>query len=236
MREDGRANDVLREINITRNYTKYAQGSVLIAMGDTKVLCTATVEEKVPPFMRGSGGGWLSAEYAMLPASVAVRKQRDINRGRLDGRSAEIQRLIGRALRSVMDLKKLGERTIWIDCDVLQADGGTRTCAITGAYVALQDCIQYLLEQKIIDENPIRCAVAAVSVGIVEDEILLDLSYSEDSCAQADMNVVMTEEGEFCEIQATGEKRPITQGEMTAMLNVVQKAMVQLFEKIDGGE
>ena len=170
MREDGRANDVLREINITRNYTKYAQGSVLIAMGDTKVLCTATVEEKVPPFMRGSGGGWLSAEYAMLPASVAVRKQRDINRGRLDGRSAEIQRLIGRALRSVMDLKKLGERTIWIDCDVLQADGG-RVCAITGLC-----CAAGLYTIFVGTKSLMKIRSAALwqqSVGIVEDEILL---------------------------------------------------------------
>ncbi len=232
IREDGREQFELRKIEIVRNYTKYAQGSVLIAMGDTKVLCTASVEEKIPPFMRGSGNGWLSAEYAMLPASVAVRKQRDINKGRLDGRSAEIQRLIGRALRSVVDLKKLGERTIWVDCDVLQADGGTRTCAITGAYIALRDCVQTLMEKNIISENPIRCAVAAVSIGIVEEEILLDLSYIEDSRAQADMNVVMTEEGEFCETQATGEKRPITQQEMLTMLDVAGTGMAQLFAVI----
>lgn len=234
IREDNRKNDELRNIEIIRNYTKYAQGSVLISMGDTKVLCTASVEEKVPMFMRGTGGGWVSAEYAMLPSSVAVRKQRDINRGRLDGRSAEIQRLIGRVLRSVVDLKKLGERTIWIDCDVLQADGGTRTCSITGAYIALRDCVQYLLEQGMIQQNPIRCAVAAVSLGIVEDEILLDLSYLEDSCAQADMNVVMTEEGEFCEIQTTGEKRPITSQEMQAMLEVAKFGVEQIFETLRG--
>jgi ribonuclease PH len=229
-RQDNRDNYEIRKIEITRNYTKYAQGSVLISFGDTKILCTAFVEDKVPPFMRGTGLGWVSAEYAMLPSSVMVRKQRDINKGRLDGRSAEIQRLIGRSLRSIVDMKKLGERTIWIDCDVLQADGGTRTCSVTGAYIALKDCVDYLLSNDVIKENPIKCAVAAISLGIVRDEILVDLSYDEDSIAQVDMNVVMTQEGEFTELQTTGERRPISYEELISMLDAAKFGIEQVFE------
>ncbi len=229
-REDNRDNYEIRKIEIIRNYTKYAQGSVLMSFGDTRVLCTAIAEDKVPIFARGTGTGWVSAEYSMLPSSVMVRKQRDINKGKLDGRSAEIQRLIGRALRSVIDMKKLGERTIWIDCDVIQADGGTRTCSVTGSFIALNDCIKYLLENNIIKENPIKCAVAAVSLGIVEDDILVDLSYQEDSNATADMNVVMTQDGDITEIQTTGEKRPISYEELITMLDAAKFGIDQIFE------
>jgi len=235
-RQDNRDNYEIRKIEIKRNYTKYAQGSVFISFGDTKVICTAFAEDKVPLFARGTGTGWVSAEYSMLPSSVMIRKQRDINKGKLDGRSAEIQRLIGRALRSVMDMKKLGERTIWIDCDVIQADGGTRTCSVTGAYIALCDCIKYLLDNNIIKENPINCAVSAVSLGIVKDEILVDLTYEEDSTATADMNVVMTQNGEICELQTTGEKRPINYEELITMLDAAKFGIDQIFEALKNNQ
>jgi ribonuclease PH len=235
-REDNRDNYEIRKIEIIRNYTKYAQGSVLISCGDTRVLCTAIAEDKVPLFARGTGTGWVSAEYAMLPSSVITRKQRDINKGKQDGRSAEIQRLIGRSLRSIIDTKKLGERTIWIDCDVIQADGGTRTCSITGAFIALNDCIKYLLDNNIIKENPINCAVAAISLGIVEEEILVDLSYQEDSNATADMNVVMTQDGDITEIQTTGEKRPISYEELITMLDAAKFGIDQIFEVLKTNE
>ncbi len=235
-REDNRDNYEVRKIEIIRNYTKYAQGSVLISCGDTKVLCTAIVEDKVPIFARGTGSGWVSAEYSMLPSSVMVRKQRDINKGKIDGRSAEIQRLIGRSLRSIIDTKKLGERTIWIDCDVIQADGGTRTCSVTGSFIALNDCVKYLLENNIIKENPINCALAAVSLGIVDDEILVDLSYQEDSNATADMNVIMTLNGDITEIQTTGEKRPISYEELITMLDAAKFGIEQIFEALKTNE
>lgn len=235
-REDNRDNYEVRKIEIIRNYTKYAQGSVLISCGDTKVLCTAIVEDKVPMFARGTGSGWVSAEYSMLPSSVMVRKQRDINKGKIDGRSAEIQRLIGRSLRSIIDTKKLGERTIWIDCDVIQADGGTRTCSVTGSFIALNDCVKYLLENNIIKENPINCALAAVSLGIVDDEILVDLSYQEDSNATADMNVIMTLNGDITEIQTTGEKRPISYEELITMLDAAKFGIEQIFEALKTNE
>jgi ribonuclease PH len=228
-RLDNRNNNELRKIEITRHYTKFAPGSVLICFGETKVICTAIYEEKVPPFLKGSGQGWISAEYAMLPSSVTVRKQRDINKGRLDGRSAEIQRLIGRALRSVVNLKMLGERTIWLDCDVLQADGGTRTAAITGAYIALRDCIDHMTKMKLLKTSPLQCAVAAISCGILNDEVLLDLCYSEDSEAQADMNIVMTDTGEFIEMQGTGEKRPVRYDELMDMLDMAKLGIEQIF-------
>lgn len=235
-REDNRDNYEIRKVGIIRNYTKYAHGSVLISFGDTKILCTAIVEDKVPMFARGTGTGWISAEYAMLPSSVIVRKQRDINKGKLDGRSAEIQRLIGRSLRSIVDAKKLGERTIWIDCDVIQADGGTRTCSVTGAFIALNDCIKYMLENNIIKENPINCAVVAVSLGIVDDDILVDLCYQEDSNATADMNVVMTQDGYITEIQTTGEKRPIAYEELITMLDAAKFGIDQIFEVLKSNE
>ncbi len=230
MRIDGRENNELRPIKITRNYLKYPQGSVLVEFGDTKVICTAIVEEKVPPFMKGMGKGWITAEYNMLPASNAQRKQRDITKLKLDGRSAEIQRLVGRSLRSVVDLPKLGERTIWIDCDVIQADGGTRVSAITGSFVALYDAIRYMMNAKMIDRNPIRYFAAAVSVGIVNDEAVLDLCYEEDSHAMADMNVVMAEDGSFIELQATGEERPIKETEMDQLMLLATNGIMKIIQ------
>ena len=199
MRVDGRKNDQIRSAKITRNFTKYAEGSVFIEVGDTKVLCNVSVEEKVPPFLKGSGEGWITAEYNMLPRSTETRKVRDIARLKIDGRSMEIQRLIGRALRSVVDLKALGEKTLWIDCDVIQADGGTRTASITGAFVAVVDAIYKLYKSKAIKEIPIRNFVSAISVGIVDKQHMIDLCYEEDSTAQVDMNIIMTNTGEFVE-------------------------------------
>jgi ribonuclease PH len=209
---------------------KYPQGSVLIEMGDTKVICTACVEEKVPPFLKGSGQGWITAEYSMLPGSNAQRKQRDISRLKLDNRSSEIQRLIGRSMRSVVDLKQLGERTIWLDCDVIQADGGTRVSSITGSFIALYDAIAWMISQKMITENPIRYFAAAVSVGVVDDIPLLDLCYTEDSSAMVDMNVVMTEEGSFIEIQATGEERPISEIEMDQLMLLATNGIMKIIQ------
>ena len=229
MRVDGRrTQDVLRPVKITRNYTKYAEGSVLIEMGDTKVICTASIEDKVPPFLKGSGEGWITAEYSMLPRATGVRKPRDIGRLKLDGRTTEIQRLIGRALRSVVDLKAVGERTIWIDCDVIQADGGTRTASITGAFVALVDAVNKLHKKQPFEIYPIRSFVAAVSVGIVGEEKLLDLCYLEDSQAKVDMNIIMTHEGEFVELQGTGEESPFTRGDLNELLALGEKGIKNL--------
>ena len=229
MRADGRkSNDERRYAKITRHFLKNPQGSVLIETGDTKVICTAMVEEKVPPFLKGTGKGWITAEYNMLPGANADRKPRDISKLKLDGRSAEIQRLIGRSLRSVCDLEKLGERTIWIDCDVIQADGGTRVASITGAFVALYDAVNWLIENKMIKSSIINSFVAAISVGIVNDQILCDLCYQEDSNAMVDMNVVMTEEGSYVEIQATGEERPIKDTELDQLLMTAQKGIFEL--------
>lgn len=230
MRENRAANE-LREIKITRNFTKYAEGSVLCEFGDTKVLCTAMIEDKVPSFLKGSGSGWVTAEYSMLPSANAQRKQRDISKLKLDGRSAEIQRLIGRNLRSAVDLKALGERTIHIDCDVLQADGGTRVCSITGGFVALYDAVASLLEKKEIKGNPIKHFIAAVSVGIVDNRIITDLCYDEDSSAMMDMNVVMNENGDFSEIQATAEGRCATKKEMDLLIDLAQKSIFEIIEK-----
>lgn len=230
-RHDNREKDQLRPIEIQRDFIKSADGSVLITVGDTKVIVTAKVDDKVPPFLRGEDKGWISAEYNMLPGSTETRKVRD--RGRAaDGRSIEIQRLIGRALRSVIDLEKIGERTIWIDCDVIQADGGTRTASITGAYVALRDAINKLMEEGVITENPLTKQVAAVSVGIPTgiDEPVLDLDYIEDKGAQVDMNVVMTNTGEIIEIQGTGEERPFTPEEMTELMSLAKKGINELIE------
>ena len=230
-RPDGRAEDELRPIKVTKNFTKFAPGSVLIESGDTKVLCTAMVEEKVPPFLRGQGKGWVSAEYSMLPSSTQPRKIRDRSKGKIDGRSNEIQRLIGRSLRAMIDLKKLGENTITIDCDVIQADGGTRTASITGAAVALIDAMNVLLAQKKIKQDPLKGLVAAISVGIFKDEVLLDLCYEEDSNCQTDLNVVMTQAGEFIEIQGTAEDKPFTRTQCNAMLEMAEQGIQALIKK-----
>lgn len=229
MRSDERSNEMLRPVVLTRGYLKHPAGSVLIEVGETKVICTATVEEKVPPFLKGQGSGWVTAEYGMLPGSTGTRKCR--NTKGIDGRSQEIQRLIGRSLRSVVDLSALGERTIWIDCDVIQADGGTRTASITGAYVALVDAVSGLVEKGLLSESPIRTQVAAVSVGIVDDEVMVDLCYEEDSRAQVDMNLVMTGAGEWIELQGTGEERPFNQGQLMAMIEKGTAAIGTLIEK-----
>lgn len=227
-RFDGRAADQLRPVKITRGYTQIPEGSVLIEVGMTRVLCTATVEEKVPPFQKGTGLGWVTAEYSMLPRATQTRTQREATKGKLTGRTMEIQRLIGRALRSVIDLKKLGERTIWIDCDVIQADGGTRTASITGAYVALGDAIKYLLEKGILKESPIQDTLAAVSVGKVGGVPMLDLAYEEDSKAEVDMNIVMTGAGKFVEIQGTAEEIPFDRAELDQFLGLAEKGIREL--------
>jgi len=229
-RSNGRAYDELRPVKISRQFTNIPEGSVLIQIGETRVLCTASVEEKVPPFQKGSGKGWVTAEYAMIPRATQSRTQREATKGKLTGRTMEIQRLIGRALRSVVDLKKLGERTIWLDCDVLQADGGTRTAAITGAYVALVDAIQYLLEKKLIRTNPIQDTLAAISVGKVQGHAVLDLEYEEDSQADVDMNVVMTGAGKFVEIQGTAEEIPFDRADLDAFLLLAEKGIRALME------
>ena len=232
MRIDGRNQDELRKLKITRGFTKYSKGSVLIEMGDTKVICTATVEEKVPAFLKGTGKGWVTAEYAMLPSSTQTRKNRDISRLRLDGRSTEIQRLIGRSLRSVMNLDVLGERTIWIDCDVIQADGGTRCASITGAFVALTDAVNAIHGETPFETYPISGMVSAISVGISEEGPILDLNYAEDSTAMVDMNVIMNEKGEFIELQGTGEERPFTAKEMNDLLTLASKGNEDLLAQV----
>lgn len=228
VRLDGRGYDELRNVKITRNYIKHAEGSVLIEMGDTKVICTASLEDRVPPFLKGSGKGWITGEYGMLPRSTEVRKFREATRGKVDGRTMEIQRLIGRALRSVVNLNELGESTIYIDCDVIQADGGTRTASITGAFVALVDAMNVMLTQGKLKSIPIRSYVAAVSIGVKDGEVLLDLNYAEDSTCQVDMNIVMTELGELVEIQGTGEEKPFTKEELKQMLAVGEKGIMAL--------
>ena len=225
LRTQGRAADALRPLAIDRRYTKHAEGSVLIAFGDTKVLCTASVEEKVPPHKRGSGEGWVTAEYGMLPRSTHTRSDREAARGKQSGRTQEIQRLIGRSLRAVFDLRALGERTIHLDCDVIQADGGTRTAAITGAYVAAHDAVTWLLAQGRIGATPIREAVAAISVGIVEGTPLLDLEYVEDSACDTDMNVVMTGSGHFVEVQGTAEGAAFSRAEMDRLLGLAEQGI-----------
>lgn len=230
MRQDGRKNDEIRPMKITRGYTKYAEGSVLIEVGETKVICTASVEDKVPGFLKGMGEGWITSEYNMLPRSTHTRKPRDIAKGKIDGRTMEIQRLIGRALRSVVDLKALGEKTIWIDCDVIQADGGTRTASITGAFVALVDAVNHLHKIHPFENYPITKFVSAVSVGIVDCEKLIDLCYIEDSNAIVDMNLVMTETGEFIEVQGTGEERPFSRAELNSLLDLGEKGIKQAMQ------
>lgn len=228
MRIDERSNNQLRKVNITRNYIKHAEGSVLIEVGNTKVICTASIEEKVPPFMRGEGKGWVTAEYSMIPRATHTRNVREATRGKVSGRTMEISRLIGRALRSVVNLHKLGERTIWIDCDVIQADGGTRTASITGAFVALVDASNRLLNEGKIESLPVQTFVAATSVGIVGGEPKVDLNYEEDSGAKVDMNVIMTNEGKYVEIQGTGEENPFTEEELAELLRLAKDGISQL--------
>ena len=228
MRPSQRQPDELRTVRITRNYTKHAEGAVLIECGDTKVICTASIENKVPGFLKGKNQGWLTAEYGMLPRATNTRIDREAARGKQTGRTQEIQRLIGRSLRAVVDLSKLGERTLHIDCDVIQADGGTRTASITGAYVAVHDAIAYLLDQKLLTENPLHDAVAAISVGIYQGTPVLDLDYVEDSDCDTDMNVVMTGSGGFVEIQGTAEGAPFSHAEMNSLLALADKGIREL--------
>lgn len=228
MRHDGRAPQDLRPVNITRNYIEHAEGSVLIEVGKTRVICTVTVEEKVPPFLKGKGEGWITAEYGMLPRATGQRNQREVTRGKQGGRTMEIQRLIGRSLRSVIDMKRLGERTLWVDCDVIQADGGTRTSAITGAFVALVDALQRLRTNGQVDRLPIRDYLAATSVGIIDGVPMLDLDYLEDSRAGVDMNLVMTGGGGLVEVQGTGEGGPFTRAQMDELMALAEGGIQRL--------
>ncbi len=228
IRPSQRACNQLRQVEIIRNYTKHAEGSVLVKFGDTHVLCTASVDEKVPGFLKGKGQGWVTAEYGMLPRSTGSRMDREAARGKQSGRTQEIQRLIGRSLRAIIDLEKLGERSIQIDCDVIQADGGTRTASITGAYVALHDAISFLLKNGKISESPLKDSVAAISVGVYQGTPVLDLDYIEDSDCDTDMNVVMTGKGGFVEIQGTAEGEPFERDAMNAMLDLAAHGIQQL--------
>lgn len=228
LRHDKRLADQLRTIKVERGFTRYAEGSVLISFGETRVLCNASVEEGVPPFMRGQNRGWVTAEYSMLPRATQTRSAREAARGKLGGRTMEIQRLIGRALRAVVDFELLGERTVVIDCDVLQADGGTRTAAITGAWVALADAVDKLLAEQKIDKTPLKDSVAAVSCGIVEGQPVLDLDYVEDSGASVDINFVMTGDGRFVEVQGTAEEEPFSDDELDALRNLARDGCVEL--------
>ena len=229
-RIDGRAWNELRPVKITTGYQDYPEGSALIEVGKTRVLCAVSVEDRVPPFLRNSGSGWVTAEYSMLPRATSTRTQRDANRGRVGGRSQEIQRLIGRSLRSVVDMRLLGERTLTVDCDVLQADGGTRTASITGAYVALHIALERLIHMGLIKTMPLRTTVAATSIGIFNNTMVLDLCYDEDSQAAVDFNVVMTGKGEFVEIQGTAEGKPFSRQNIDDMLNLAEKGIQQLLE------
>ncbi len=228
MRPSNRAPDEMRKIRITRNYTMHAEGSVMVEFGNTRVLCNATIEERVPGFLRGKGQGWVTAEYGMLPRSTNSRMGREAARGKQGGRTMEIQRLIGRSLRAVVDMKALGERSVTIDCDVIQADGGTRTASITGGFVALADAVQTLLDSKAIDKNPLTGQVASVSVGIFKGTPVLDLDYPEDCNAETDMNVVMSDAGDFIEVQGTAEGHPFNQDELNSMLALAKKGISEL--------
>jgi len=230
LRPSGRQPDQLREITIERNYTAHAEGSVLISCGNTKVICTASVEERIPHFLRGKGQGWVTAEYGMLPRSTGSRMNREAARGKQSGRTQEIQRLIGRSLRASINLKKLGENSITLDCDVIQADGGTRTASITGAYVALNDAISSMMAKGIIKQNPIDRQIAAVSVGIYQGSAVLDLDYPEDSKAETDMNIIMDANGNFIEVQGTAEGSPFSPDEMTDMLELGAKGVKELMQ------
>lgn len=229
-RIDGRTADALRPVKITPDFIKPAEGSVLIEVGETKVICTATVEEKVPSFQKGTGRGWVSAEYSMLPRATQTRNPREAARGKLGGRTHEIQRLVGRALRSVVDMSKLGERTIWLDCDVIQADGGTRTASITGAYVALALALRKLVGDGILEKVPLKDMLAATSVGIIKGVPMLDLCYAEDSQAEVDMNVVMTKSGKFVEVQGTAEGAAFSREEMDQLLALAEKGIRELIQ------
>ncbi len=231
MRPSQRQTNQLRNIRITRHYTKHAEGSVLIECGDTKVICTASVEERVPPHKKGSGEGWVTAEYGMLPRSTNERMGREAAKGKQSGRTQEIQRLIGRSLRAVVDLQKLGERTIQLDCDVIQADGGTRTASITGAFVALHDAVNGLMSKGLVKENPLKDFIAAISVGIYEGSPVLDLDYVEDSACDTDMNVVMLGSGHFVEVQGTAEGHAFSRDEMNVLLDLAKAGIEQLIEK-----
>jgi ribonuclease PH len=228
MRLDGRAPNDLRPVTITRGYIEHAEGSVLIEVGKTRVVCTATVEEKVPPFLKGKGEGWITAEYGMLPRSTGQRNQREVNRGKQGGRTMEIQRLIGRALRSVIDMKALGERTLWIDCDVIQADGGTRTASITGAFVAMVDGMARLKQQGLLRSLPINDYLAATSVGVIGGVPMLDINYGEDSQASVDLNLVMTGQGGLVEVQGTGESGPFSRAQLDELLALAEGGIAQL--------
>jgi len=232
MRLDGRNQDELRKVTIVTDYLKHPEGSVLITVGDTKVICSASVEDRVPPFMRGEGKGWITAEYSMLPRATAQRTVREASKGKISGRTMEIQRLIGRSLRAVVDLEKLGERTLWIDCDVIQADGGTRTASITGSYVAINLALGKLFNDGVLDTYPVTDFLAATSVGIVpEHGVILDLNYEEDSAAKVDMNVVMTSSRHFVELQGTGEESTFSKEELNLLLEYAEKGILELIEK-----
>jgi len=231
MRVDGREKTELRHIHIHTNYLKHPEGSVLIEVGDTKVICSATIEERVPPFMRGEGKGWVTAEYAMIPRATEQRTIRESSKGKVTGRTMEIQRLIGRALRAVVDLEALGERTVWIDCDVIQADGGTRTASITGAYVAMVLAFEKLLQAEKVSKIPVKDYLAATSVGIVEEQgVVLDLNYVEDSKADVDMNVIMTGKGQFVEVQGTGEEATFSRAQLNELLDAAEQGIFQLID------
>lgn len=231
MRKDGRENDQLRPVQIETHFVKHPEGSVLISVGDTRVICSATIEDRVPPFMRGKGKGWITAEYAMLPRATEQRNIRESSKGKVSGRTMEIQRLIGRALRSVMDLDQIGERTIWVDCDVIQADGGTRTASITGAFVAVVLAFQNGIERKLFHKMPVKDFLAATSVGIdAKLGAVLDLCYEEDSSAEVDMNVVMTGNGRFVELQGTGEEATFSNDELQALLGLAEKGINELVD------
>ncbi len=231
LRAYNRSYDEIRPIKVIRNYIKYSEGSVLIEVGDTRVICTASVEEKVPVFLRGTQQGWISAEYSMIPRANQLRNLRDSIKGKIDGRSQEIQRLVGRSLRAVTDLEKLGPRMIWLDCDVLQADGGTRTTSINGSFIALVDALNYLKAEKKIESIPIKHFIGAISVGIVDGEMLLDLDFKEDSHAQVDMNIVMTERGEVVEIQGTAEERPFSMTNLNKLIKLAENGIKQVIAR-----
>ncbi len=229
-RIDGRRRDQIRPVKVTRNFTKHAEGSVLIEMGDTKVICTASVEEKVPPFLKGKGTGWVTAEYAMLPRATHDRSPRESVKGKQGGRTLEIQRLVGRALRAVIDTSRLGERTIWIDCDVIQADGGTRTASITGSFIALADAVGVLKKKDLLKVNPLTDYLAAISIGKVGGQVMVDLAYEEDSHAEVDLNLVMTGAGQYVEVQGTAERTPFNKKDMDEFLDLGWVAIRELVD------
>ncbi|PYZ93674.1 ribonuclease PH [Salipaludibacillus keqinensis] len=231
MRQDQRLDNELRKVEFITNYIKHPEGSVLVTFGDTKVICSASVEDRVPPFMRGKGKGWITAEYSMLPRATEQRNIRESSKGKITGRTMEIQRLIGRALRSVVDLDAIGERTVWIDCDVIQADGGTRTVSITGAFVAMGLAFEQLLKAEKLKKNPLKGYLAAISVGVNEEnETILDLDYIEDSQANVDMNVIMTSDGQLVEVQGTGEEATFSRKQLNEMLDFAEKGIYELFQ------